>query len=43
MPASRAAVGAALLTLVGVTAAGCGDNGPSGDAHGAVTATVEAG
>src|SRR5690242_14329204 len=33
MPASRAAVGAALLTLVAVTVAGCGDSGPSGDAR----------
>jgi hypothetical protein len=31
MPASRAAVCAALLTVVGLTVAGCGDNAQSGD------------
>ena len=39
MPASRAAVCAALLTVVGLTVAGCGDNGPSGDTRSGTPST----
>jgi hypothetical protein len=34
MPALRAAVCAALLTIIGLTVAGCGDNDQSGDTRG---------
>ena len=39
MPASRAAALAALLTIVGLTVAGCGDNGRSGDNRGGTPST----
>jgi len=39
MPASRAAVCAALLTVAGLAVAGCGDNGPSGDTRGGTPST----
>ena len=39
MPALRAAVCAALLTVAGLTVAGCGDNGQSGDTRGGTPST----
>jgi hypothetical protein len=39
MPASRAAVCAALLTTIGLTVAGCGDNDQSGDTRGGTPST----
>src|SRR4051812_50135930 len=39
MPGSRAAVCAALLTVVGLSVAGCGDNGQSGDNRGGAPST----
>jgi hypothetical protein len=39
MPASRAAVCAALLTVRGLTVAGCGDNGQPGDTRGGTPST----
>ena len=39
MPASRAAALAALLTVVGLTVAGCGDNGQSGNTRGGTPST----
>jgi hypothetical protein len=39
MPASHTAVSAALLTVVGLTVAGCGDNAPSGDTRGGTPST----
>jgi hypothetical protein len=40
MPASRAAVCIALLTVVGLTVTGCGDNGPPGDTAGGTPSTA---
>ena len=39
MPASRAAVCAALLTVAGLTVAGCGDNDQSGNTRGGTPST----
>jgi hypothetical protein len=39
MPASRAAVCAALLTVIGLTVAGCGDNDQSGNTRGGAPST----
>ncbi|TDB78291.1 cyclophilin-like fold protein [Micromonospora sp. KC723] len=39
MPASRTSVGVALSALLGLTLAGCGSNGQSGDTGGATSAT----
>jgi hypothetical protein len=39
MPATRAAVCASLLTIAGLTVAGCGDNGQSGDTGGGTLST----
>jgi hypothetical protein len=39
MPALRPAVCAALLTIAGLTVAGCGDNGQSGDTRGGTPST----
>lgn len=40
MPAPRAVVCAALLTVVGLTVAGCGDDSPSGDTGRGVPAST---